>query len=150
MSQPGPSLREPDAREQAEWFRNLPEHAKEEFRVRWRAEEGRDELRFARRRATEVRYIVEGFMLFAVLEFLFFGLGLGRLLLLTVPGTLLGWISFRIRANIWKYVAVAFPLYLAVYGAFGLIMVGHFIVFICLAACLGYSHEMQRADGSEG
>jgi len=150
MVQAEPPVREPDVREQASWFRNLPDHAKEEFRERWRAEEGRAEFRFARRRSTEVRYIVEGFMLFAVLEFLFFGLGVGRLLLLTVPGILLGWISYRIRANIWKYMAVAFPLYLAVYGAFGLVMVGHFIVFICVAAGLGFSHEMQRADGSEG
>jgi hypothetical protein len=150
MAQAEPPVREPDAREQASWFRNLPEHAKEEFRERWRAEEGRAELRLARRRSTEVRYIVEGVMLFAVLEFLFFGLGVGRLLLLAVPGTLLGWISYRIRANIWKYVAVAFPLYLAVYGAFGLIMVGHLVVFVCVAAALGFSHEMLRADGTEG
>jgi len=150
MAQTDPTVREPDAREQAPWFRDLPEHAKEEFRERWRAEEGRAELRLARRRSTEVRYIVEGVMLFAVLEFLFFGLGVGRLLLLTVPGTLLGWVAHRIRADRWRYLALAIPLYVVVYGAFSLFAVWHFVVFSGLAAALGFSHEMLRADGSEG
>lgn len=150
MARAEPPVQEPDAREQAPWFRNLPDHAKEEFRERWRAQEGRTDRQLQRRKGTEVRYVIEGIMLFAVLEFLFFGLSVGRLALLTVPGTLLGWISYKIRADIWRYVAVAFPLYLAVYGALGLFAVGHFIVFICGAAALGFTHEMLRADGTEG
>ena len=150
MARPQPPVREPDTREQASWFHNLPDHAKEEFRERWRADDGRAERLIERRRGTELRYLVEGIMLFAVLEFLFFGLGVGRLLLLTVPGTLLGWIAHKIRADRWRYVAVAFPLYLLVYGAFGVLAVGHFIVFICAATALGLTHEMLRSDGTEG
>jgi hypothetical protein len=149
MVRAAPPVREPDPREQAEWFRNLPDHAKEEFRERWRIQEGRAERQVERRRSTEVRYLVEGVMLFAVLEFFFFGLSAGRLLLLAVPGIALGWICYRIRAGCWRYVAVAAPFHLAVYGALGLIMVGHFIVFVCVAAALGFTHEMLRADGTE-
>ena len=150
MARSAPPAREPDTREQAEWFCRLPEQAKEEFRERWRAEEGRTERQFERRRSTEVRYLVEGVMLFAVLEFLFFGLSVGRLLLLAVPGIALGWICHKVRADRWRYVGVAMPLYFAVYGVFGLFAVGHFIVFICMAAALGFTHEMLRADGSDG
>lgn len=150
MARIEPPVRESDAREEAPWFRNLPEHAKEEFRGRWRAEEERAERRIERRRSNEIRYVVEGILLFALLEFLFFGLGAGRLLLLTLPGAILGWVCHRIRADQWKYVGVAFPLYLAVYGALGVLAIGHFIVFLCVATALGFSHEMRRADGSEG
>ena len=150
MAQSPPPVRDPETREEAEWFQRLPEHAKEEFRARWRVEGGRTERQIERRRGTEVRYLIEAIMLFAVLEFLFFGLGVGRLLLLAVPGLALGWICNKIRADRWRYVGVAVPIYFAVYGAFGLFAVGHFIVFICVAAALGFTHEMLRADGSEG
>jgi len=140
----------PDAREQADWFERLPEHAKSEFRERWRAESGRSEKLRERRRSTDVRYLVEGVLLFAGLEFFFFGLGAGRLLLLVLPGGLLGWICSRIRANRWTYVLVAVAFYFGVYGLLGLFAVGHFIVFVCVAAALGFTHEMLRADGSEG
>jgi len=150
MAQSAPPTREPDAREETEWFRRLPEHAKEEFRERWRAEEGRTDRQLERRRHTEIRYLVEGVMLFAFLEFVFIGLSAGRLLLLFVPGLALGWICFRIRADRWRYAAVALPFHLAVYGIFGLFAAWHLVVFLCVAAALGFGHELQRADGSEG
>ena len=143
-------VREHDPREEADWFQRLPEHAKEEFRERWRVVAGRTEQQIDRRRSTEVRYLVEGVMLFALLEFLFIGLSATRLLLLMVPGLALGWICHKIRADRWRYVAVALPLYFAVYGIFGLFAIVHFIVFVCVAAGLGLSHELQRADGTEG
>jgi hypothetical protein len=150
MARPEHPVQEPDAREQTPMFRSLPEHAKEEFRERWRAQDGRTERQVKRRIGTEVRYVIEGVMLFALLEFLFFGLGVGRLALLTVPGIAMGWICHKIRADRWRYVGVAFLFYVAVYGAFGLFLVGHFIVFIGVAAGLGFTHEMLREDGTEG
>jgi len=150
MSRSAPPVLQPDPREEAEWFQRLPEHAKAEFRERWRAESGRNEQQHARRRRTEVRYLVEGVLLFAVLEFLMIGAGAGRLLFLVVPGGLLGWICSRIRANRWTYVGVGVAFYFAVYGLLGLFALGHFIVFVCVATALGFTHEMLRADGSEG
>jgi len=150
MVRSAPPVLQPDAREEAEWFQRLPEHAKSEFRERWRAERGRSEKQLERHRRSEVRYMVEGVLLFAGLEFLFFGLSAGRLLVLAVPGVLLGWICSRIRANRWTYAGVGVVFYLVLYGLLGLFAVGHFIVFLCVAAALGFTHEMLRADGSEG
>jgi hypothetical protein len=144
-----PPVREPDAREDADWFERLPEHAKEEYRTRWNAADGRDSERLERRKASQVRYLIEGVALFVLLEFVFFGMHVTRLLMLVVPGLALGWIAHRIRANRWNYAAVAVPTYLVVYGL-GALRLGHFIVFVCLAAALGFTHEMLRADGTEG
>jgi hypothetical protein len=145
-----PPVREPDAREEADWFQRLPEHAKEEYRARWNDSDGLDSQRVERRKASQARYVIEAFALFVLLEFAFFGIHVTRLFTLAVPGLALGWIAHRVRANIWKYVAVAIPIYLVVYGTLGVLMIGHFIVFVCLAATLGFTHEMLRADGTEG
>lgn len=150
MASPAPPVREPDAREEAEWFQRLPPHAQEEMRERWRLQAGRTEQLAQRRRGAEVRYVIEGWMLFAFLEMLFFGLSVNRLLLLAVPGVALGWVAHRIRADLWRYMVVAVALYFAVYGLLGLIALGHFIVFTCAAAAIGFTHEMLRADGTEG
>lgn len=144
-----PPVREPDAREDADWFERLPEHAKQEYRARWHGESDRDAERLERRKASQVRYMIEGFLLFVLLEFSFFGMHVTRLFTLAVPGLALGWLAHRIRANIWKYVLVAIPIYVVVYAALGALALGHFIVFVCLAATLGFTHEMLRADGTE-
>jgi hypothetical protein len=146
---PETSPPEADPREQAEWFQRLPEHARGEFRERWRLEGGRDELRHARRRATEVRYLLEGVLLLAGLEFLFLGLGAARLLVLVVPGLLLGFLCHRLKAGRNVFLLVAVGVYAVVYGLLGLFALGHFIVYCCCAYGLGHMHEMQRADGSE-
>jgi hypothetical protein len=139
----------PDTREKEGWFRRLPPDAQQDFRRRWREEERRDEHLRERRRATEVRYLVEGVMLFALLEFFFFGLSAGRLLLLFVPGLAFGWICARLRAGRMKYMIAGAVAYFAVYGLFGLFAIWHFIVFVGLAGALGAVHELQRCDGSE-
>lgn len=119
----------------------------EEYR---REEEKRAERRLARRRATEARYLVEGVMLFALLELLFFGLSPGRLLVLAVPGLALGWTCSRLRADEFTYAVAAAVAYAAVYGILGLFALWHFILFVVLASAAGAVHRLQRADGSEG
>mgnify|MGYP006969366751 FL=1 len=139
-----------DPREEAEWFRRLPEHAKEEYRERWRLEGGREELRHARRRSTEVRYLVEAVLFLAVLEFLFFSLSAKRLMLLAVPGIAMGWVCHRIKANRWTYTMVALVPYLVLYGIPSLDAPWFLVIYLGCAGALGFTHEMQRADGSEG
>lgn len=115
-----------------------------------REEEKRRELRLARRRSTEARYVVEGVMLFALLEWLFHGLSPGRLLVLAVPGVALGWTCARLRLGQTGYMVAAAVAYVAVYGLFGLFAFWHFVVFVVLASAAGVMHQLQRADGSEG
>lgn len=150
MSRAAPPVQEPDSREDAEWFRRLPDHAQEEYRQRWRAQAGRAERQIDRRKSTEIRYLVEGVILFAFLEFVFVGLSMTRLALLAIPGIALGWICHKIRADRWRYMAVAIVFHPFVYGLLGLFALTHFIVFVCVAAAIGYSHELMRADGTEG
>lgn len=114
-----------------------------------REEEKRRERIRARRRATEVRYLVEGVMLFALTEFLFGGLSAGRLLVLVVPGIALGWTCLRLRVGQMGYAVAAAVAYIVVYGLFGVLALWHFVVFVALAAAAGVMHEFQRADGSE-
>jgi hypothetical protein len=116
---------------------------------RRRDEEKRNELRLARRRATVVRYLVEGVMLFALLEWLFHGLTPGRLLLLAVPGVALGWICARLRVGQSGYAIAGAIAYVAVYGPLGVLTFWHFVCFVVLAGAAGFMHQLQRADGSE-
>ena len=52
--------REHDLREQEEWFHRLPEHAREEMRDRWRAQEAGTQKVRETRRLTTKRHVVEG------------------------------------------------------------------------------------------
>ncbi len=119
---------------------------REEYR---REEDRRRERILARRRSTEVRYLVEGVMLFALTQFLFGGLSAGRLLVLVVPGIALGWTCFRLRVGQVGYPVAAAVAYVVVYGILGVLALWHFVVFVALAAAAGVMHELQRADGSE-
>jgi len=142
-------VEEQDPRESADWFRRLPEHAQEDMRQRWKIAAGASRRQIERRKATEIRYLVEAVILFAVCEWMLVGLTISRLFLLVVPGVALGWICHKIRADRWRYPLVAVAFYVATYGLLGMYAPWHFVVFVCFASAIGFSHEMQRADGSE-
>ncbi|MFI5402051.1 MAG: hypothetical protein ACHQ1G_03870 [Planctomycetota bacterium] len=145
--------KEAGEREQAEWFARLPEHAKEELRDRWRAQEGVRGDQVLRRKETSYRWVAEGAVLFflavAVLQM---PSRLG-LILAAVIGAAIGRVAALVKPPPLLY-GVVFAAVYAVFGAFsgfrnfvfGVLSIP--IVF-GVAAALGTTHRLQRFDSSE-
>jgi len=120
------------------------------MRERLRLREGQSAHQIERRRRTRIRYLAEGVGLFVIFDLLFMGAHPVHLLFMAIPGLAVGWVCHRLHAGRGRYTAVAVAAYFMTYGLFGWFSPGPCVVFVCLAMGIGYSHEMMRADGSEG
>lgn len=140
-------------RERAEWFARLPDHAKEEIRDRWRAQEGVRGHQVQRRKETSHRWVVEGAALFflsvAILQMpsrlglvlaAVIGGAIGRVAALVKPGPLVYGIVFSAACAIF-----------AAFSGFRNLVCGIISIPIVfgLAAALGTTHRLQRFDSSE-
>ena len=91
-----PEDREHDLREQEEWFHRLPEHAREEMRDRWRAQQAGTQKVRETRRLTTKRYVAEGAAIAAFCAVLA-GSGFFGLILAALVGGVMGAIARAAR-----------------------------------------------------
>lgn len=82
--------RERDPREEDPDFRNLPKGHQDLLRQRWRAEASKQELQGARRRDRLLQSVLEGVVVFVVLEWVLIGLSLTGTLIIVVIGAATG------------------------------------------------------------
>lgn len=120
------------------------------MREHLRLREGQAAHQIERRRRTRIRYLAEGIGLFVIYELLFMGAHPVHLLSMAIPGLALGWVCHKLHAGRGRWAALAVAAYFVTYGLCGWFSPGAFVIFVCLAMGIGYSHEMMRADGSEG
>lgn len=138
-----------DPRELEAWFQRLPEHARDEFRARWRVEETRLEDHRLRRRGTTTRYLVEGVALYVVPLLVLSDVSLGVLLPCVGIGLAVGFLAARVRAGTFAYPGFALAGYVAIVLATGYLNILAFIFYVSFGALLGLGHSLQRYDGSE-
>ena len=147
-----PEDREHDPREQAEWFCRLPEHAREEYRDRWREQEGGTQKVRETRRQTTKRYLAEGAAITAFCAILV-GSGFVALILAALVGGAMGAIARALRLVRFGYAALAAVTYPLLFGlplsAAGAFQLFHGVIFVTLFAMAGAMHELQRFDSSE-
>jgi hypothetical protein len=140
-------------RERAEWFARLPEHAKEELRDRWLAQEGVRGDQVLRRKETAYRWVVEGAVLFFLAVALLQTPSRLGLILAAVIGAAIGRVAALVKPPPLLY-GVAFSAVYAMFGAFsgfrGLVFgILSVPIVLGLAAALGTTHRLQRFDSSE-
>lgn len=134
-----------DPREESEFFQGLPEEAKEEFRDRWRREEGRHEEVRELLRYTWKVYIAE--MAGCFVFFHVFGILHSPVIFLVavVAGGLTGAVAAAAHAG---------PLLYPVIAGVGYVLSGGFNPFaavglVSLASMLGFVHRLRRFEGME-
>jgi hypothetical protein len=152
--EPGTDLREPDTdpREQQEWFQRIPEHAREEFRERFRSEEdGPEHVREVRRLTTK-RYLIEGAVIAGFCALLV-AVGLLGFLFVALGGAAMGAIARAAGLYRFGYAALAAVAYPFLFGltltAGGAFQLFHAVIFVSLFSMAGAMHELQRFDSSE-
>ena len=143
-----PEDRVDDPREQEAWFQQLPPHAQEGCRERWRDDEDASKDRKQRRHDTTVRYLVEGVLLFSGTLFFFRSISFTTSLTAMMAGAAMGAVWRYFRMGQWGFTMVAGVFYFLYFGVFGLNPF-EFMIFITLAAGMGAMHQIQRFDGSE-
>jgi len=134
-----------DPREQSEFFHGLPEEAKEEFRERWRREEGRHEEIRALRRYTWKLHVAE--MVGCFVFFHVFGILHHPVILVVavVAGALTGTVAAATRAGPLLYPVIAGVGYVLSGGLNPFAAVG----LVSLASMLGFVHRLRRFEGME-
>jgi len=144
-----PEDRVDDPREHAEWFRRLPESARDELRDRWRAAERRGASVVERRRDTWRRYVLECVVLFWLAVVVYGPWSFVSLVVATFVGAAAGAAAARLRAGAHRYpwlVASGYLVFTVLTGYFHLLA---FLGIVSFAALLGFSHEQMRQDGRE-
>lgn len=148
-----PEDRAGDAREEAEWFQRLPDHAKEDLRERWRTQEGEGRHQKKRRKRTTRVYVVESTVIFLLLEILLHSPTWISALAAPLFGAATGLAAGLLRSNGPTYAS----LFSAGYLLFGATAGGrHFayyllsvLIVLCIGSALGVSHRLQKFDGSD-
>lgn len=148
-----PEDRIEDPRERVEWFTRLPDHAKEELRDRWRAQEGVHGEQVVRRKDTSHRWAAEGAGLFFLSVALLLMPTRLELLLGAVLGAAIGYTASRVKPSPLVYGLVVSAAYLA-FGActgfrnlvFGILSAP---LILCVAMALSMTHKIQRFDSTE-
>ncbi len=141
-----------DPREGEEWFLRLPAQAKEEMRVAWEADAGRDRDLARRFRRTMARSALElsAFFLFAEL-ILVASPSAGSVLAALSVGGLTGLGCAFLRPGQFQMIFAVLPGHLLLrllFGWGGILNESCVLVLLMpLAALLGLSQEMRRADG---
>ena len=147
-----PEDRVHDPREEAEWFCRLPEHAREEYRDRWRVQEVGTQKVQETRRQTTTRYVVEGTAI-TVFCAILIGPGFWTLILAPLVGGAMGAVARALRLLRFGYgalAAIVYPLFFVVpLTAAGAFQLFHGVIFVTLFAMAGAMHELQRFDSSE-
>ncbi|MDH3590314.1 MAG: hypothetical protein OER88_00435 [Planctomycetota bacterium] len=148
-----PEDRAHDPRESLEWFRRMPDHAKEALRNAWREDEGSAVHQKERRRRTRRYYCVEASATFVLLEVLLQGPYWHTVLAAAIFGVVAGGLAGVIRASAPSYGFLFTFFYLLLGLTCG---VNHFlyyvlasIIVLCTGAALGRVHTLQKFDGSE-
>ena len=134
-----------DPREHSEFFQGLPEHAKEEFRDRWRRDEGRhEEIRDLRRYTWKLHI---GEMVACFVFFHIFGILHHPLIFVVavVAGGLTGAVAAALRAGPLLYPVIAGVGYVLSGGLNPFAAVG----LVSLASLLGFVHRLRRFEGLE-
>jgi hypothetical protein len=140
----------PDPREDQEWFRRLPEHAREELRAGWRAKRAAEAESRARARRLTVRYIGEAAFVFALVTVVFQPFSIEGILRAAVFGALAGGAARALLAEALAYGAVALVAYAFHSGlATGLVGFADTVACVVLCTAAGQMHALQRADGRE-
>lgn len=134
-----------DPREDSEAFQALPAATQEEFRDRWRMEEGSGPEFLARRRYSRKVYTVEMAAGFVVLSFWTILEQPSYLLVAAVSGAAVGFLAGLLRAGVLLYPIIA---------GVGMMASGSrnpfaILTLVSLAALLGRLHQMSRFDGIE-
>jgi len=148
-----PEDRMGDPREAAPSFARLPDHAKEELRDRWRAQEGVHGKQILRRKETSHRWVVEGATLFFLSVALFQVPARLGLVLAAAVGAAIGFLAARVKPGALSY-GFAFSVCYVAFGAFsGFKSLFYGILSIPLvfglAAALATTHRLQRFDSTE-
>jgi len=148
-----PEDRIKDPRELAPSFARLPDHAKEELRDRWRAQEGVHGKQVLRRKETSHRWVIEGASVFFLSVALFLvPTGLGLLLAAAVGGAI-GYAAARVKPGALRYGVLFAAFYAAFAGFWGFksLFLGILsIPFVFgVAAALATTHRLQRFDSTE-
>lgn len=87
-----------DPREQEDWFRRLPDKAKDEFRERFR-QEGRSPVSAMQHRERMIQCFIDASIVYLPAEFLFFGLSFWSFLVVSVMSVVLGLLWFHTSAS---------------------------------------------------
>jgi hypothetical protein len=148
-----PEDRVQDPREDDEWFRRLPERAKQEMRGRWRTQDLQGAQIRELRKVSTWRYVAQGAALLLIIETVFAPSSWARTGAALLAGAALGFACALVRAGRDGFVALGIPCYLGmrfVFG-FGSYLYEFFValLFISLCAIIGFSHESRRWDASE-
>jgi hypothetical protein len=148
-----PEDRLDDPREQAPLFAQLPEHAKEDLRDRWRAAEGARGDQVLRRKDTALRWVAEGTALLFLAEALMHTPTRVGLLLAAGVGAATGAFGAAAKPGPLRYGFV----FMAAYIVFGALLGSRHIAYylitspilLGLAGALATTHRLQRFDSSE-
>ncbi len=148
-----PEDRIDDPRELAPSFARLPDHAKEELRDRWRAQEGVHGKQVMRRKETAHRWVMEGAAVFFVSVALFQMPTRFGLILAAVIGGAIGFLAARVKPGALRY-GVLFAAFYVAFAAFwgfkNLVFGTLSIPFVFgVAAALAATHRLQRFDSTE-
>jgi len=138
-----------DPREFEDWFLRMPEFAKDEMRVRWRAQAGHLKAAIERRKRTRKRYLTEGVIVFLVSDILFWVIAGDMPFLGVLIGLAVGFVAFQVRAATYTYASLGVIGYVMLSLLTGWWNIVSLVWILCSCTVLGMSHQMQRFDGSE-
>jgi len=134
-----------DPREESEFFQGLPEEAKEEFRERWRKEEGRHEKSRELRNYTWKIHMAE--MAGCFVFFHMFAIFANPWML---PAAIVAGAATGAAAALLKAGTTLYPVLAAVgYAASGGRNPFALLALVSLAAMIGYMHRLRRFEGTE-
>ncbi len=141
-----------DLRRGSEQFHHLPHEAQDEFEERWRAEVERQLEREELRRRFFKRSVVEGALLFAMLNIVFDVASFWSVITAFVVGAGTGALWYQLRAKRFLCIFLSLPGYFIVRAVSGMpdpftLLFGA-VAFLAVIAAAGTIREFRRGDHS--